>query len=160
MSKLWSPPIETSAAEERILGRCAKRKIFIFLRRHRHQLFDAEFQAQLCSMYDERERGLPRLPPALLCMATLLQAALDVPDHEAVELTLDSRRWRMVLDFDGLEKPAYSQGSLFNFRERLIAHDMDKVLLDRTVALARETRGYSATRLRAAFHLLGEKAAA
>jgi len=151
MSNLWSPPIETTAAEERILRRCAKRKIFIFLRRHRHQLFDAEFQAQLCAMYDERERGLPRLPPALLCMATLLQAALDVPDHEAVELTLDSRRWRMVLDFDGLEKPAYSQGSLFNFRERLIAHDMDKVLLDRTVALARETRGYSATRLRAAF---------
>jgi hypothetical protein len=102
-------------------------------------------------MYDERERGVARIHPVLLCMATLLQAALDVPDHEAVELTLDSRRWRMVLDFDGVEKPAYSQGSLFNFRERLIANDMDKVLLDRTVRLARETRGYSAARLRAAF---------
>lgn len=151
MSKLWSPPIETSSAEERILRRCAKRKVFIFLRRHRHALFDADFQAQLWSMYDERERGMPRISPALLCMATLLQAALDVPDHEAVELTLDSNRWRMVLDFHETEKPAFSQGTIFNFRERLMAHDMDKVLLDRTVQLARETRSYSATQLRAAF---------
>ncbi len=151
MSKLWAPAVETSAGEERILKRCKKRKIFVFLRHHRHILFDETFQTQLLSMYSERERGLPRVAPAILCMATLLQAALDVPDHEVVELTLDSARWRMVLDYHKTERPAFSQGTLFNFRERLIAHDLDKALLDRTVELARTTRGFSATRLRAAF---------
>jgi len=151
MPAFWSPPLDVSPAEERILSRCGKRKIFVFLRRHRHELFDDEFQARLIAMYADRERGMARVPPALLCMATLLQAALDVPDHEAVELTLDSARWRMVLDFEGTEKPAFSQGTLFNFRERLMKHDLDKVLLERTVQLARKTRSYSPTRLRAAF---------
>ena len=151
MTKRWKPPVETTLAEERILRRCSKRKIFVFLRRYRHLLFDEPFQEQLWSMYSERERGRSRVHPATLCMATLLQAALDVPDHEAVELTLDSARWRMVLDFHGEHAPAFSQGTLFNFRERLIKHDMDQVLLQRTVDVARQTRGFSSTRLRAAF---------
>jgi len=151
MPKLWSAPVELSSLEERIASRCRKRKIFVFLRAHRHELFDAEFQAQLWSMYSEHERGRARVHPVLLCLASLLQAALDVPDHEAVELTLDSRRWRMVLNHHDDDRPAFSQGTLFNFRERMIEREMDKVLFERTVTLARGTGGFGAKRLRAAF---------
>src|SRR5713101_6880071 len=48
-------------------------------------------------------------------------------------------------------KAPFSQGALFNFRQRLIAHDLDRRLLERTVELARQTRGFSDKALRAAF---------
>lgn len=101
-------------------------------------------------MYGEVERGKARVDPALLAMVTVLQAALDVPDHEAVDLTLD-RRWQMVLDHWDDEHAPFSQGTVFNFRQRLIQHNMDRVLLERTVELARELGGFSASRLKMAF---------
>ena len=47
------------------------------------------------------------------------------------------------------EQPPFSQGTLYNFRMRLIAHDLDKRLLERTVALAEKTGGFGARQLRA-----------
>jgi hypothetical protein len=43
----------------------------------------------------------------------------------------------MVLGGLGTTMPAFSQGALQAFRERLIAHEMDRALLERTVALVR-----------------------
>jgi hypothetical protein len=43
----------------------------------------------------------------------------------------------MVLDCMGAVEPPFSQGGLQAFRERMIAHEMDRVLLDRTVSLVR-----------------------
>jgi transposase len=40
MALSWLPAVDTSEAEERILARCKKAKLFVFLRRHRHELFD------------------------------------------------------------------------------------------------------------------------
>ncbi len=62
----------------------------------------------------------------------LLQAALGFPDHEVVDLTLMDRRWPMVLDCTGIEEPLFSQGTFFNSRERIIAHDLDKVIFEKT----------------------------
>src|SRR3989442_11418219 len=59
------------------------------------------------------------------------------------------KRWQVVLDCLGAEPPPCSQGTLCNFRMRLIAHDLDKSLLDRTVALAEQTGGCGARQLRA-----------
>ena len=56
-----------------------------------------------------------------------------------VELTVVDLRVQMVLDCLGAAKPAFSQGALLDFRERLIRTDMDRRLLERTVELARET---------------------
>jgi hypothetical protein len=60
------------------------------------------------------------------------------------------KRWQMVLDYLGAEQPPFSQGTLLHFRMRLIAHNLDKVLLERTVALAEKTGGFGARQLRAA----------
>jgi len=151
MSLLWSPPIETTSQEDKILSRCKKAKLFVFLRMNRHRLFGEAFQQKLAAMYSGRSAGKPPVPPALLAMVTLLQAAMDVSDEDAVEFAVMDRRWQMLLDTLGSDEAPFSQGSLFNFRERLIAHDLDELLLDRTVELARETRGFSAKALRAAF---------
>jgi hypothetical protein len=48
----------------------------------------------------------------------------------------------MVLGCLGATEPPFSQGALPAFRERLIAHDMDRRLLERTVELARATKEF------------------
>lgn len=151
MSLLWSPPNETSLAEDKILGRCKKSRLYVFLREHRHELFDQSFQCELIGMYPERRHGREIVAPALLAMATLLQAWEGLSDQDAVESAVMDRRWQMLLNTLGSDEPPFSQGALFNFRQRLIAHDMDRRLLERTVQLARQTRGFGHTALRAAF---------
>ena len=86
------------------------------------------------------ERELDALvAPALLSMVVLLQAYTKASDAEAVELSVVDARWQMVLDVAGDDEPPFSQGALQAFRQRLIAHDMDRRLLERTVELAKQT---------------------
>lgn len=151
MDTIWTTETVLSGLEERIVRRCGKRRVFVFLRELRHRIFDEEMQGRLATAYGNVERGKERVPPAQLAMALLLQAALDVPDHEVVELTVMDRRWQMVLGCLNAEEPLFAQGTLYNFRERMIEHGLDRDLFDKTVALARETGGFSATHLRAAF---------
>jgi len=123
------------------------RKLFGFLRAHRSELFDAAFQDELATMYRDSGAGKEPLPPALLAMATLLQAYHGISDAEAVEMTVVDLRWQLVLDVLGADEPAFSQGALFDFRERLIRHDMDRRLLERTVALAERTGAFDPKKL-------------
>lgn len=118
------------------------RKLLGFLRVHRRRLFDDVFQAELATMYRDTGAGKVPVPPALMAMATLVQAYFAVSDAEMVELTVVDLRVQMVLDCLGADTPAFSQGALCDFRERLIRTDMDRRLLERTVELARETGGF------------------
>ena len=48
----WHPSTTLSKREERLMKRLTRtRKLFGFLRMHRHELFDDGFQAELESMY-------------------------------------------------------------------------------------------------------------
>jgi hypothetical protein len=139
----WNPKRETTRQEEFLLKRLHRtRKLFGFLRRHRHELFDDGFQTELESMYRNTGAGEDPVPPALLAMVLLLQSYLGTSDAEAVELAVVDLRWQMVLGCLGATEPPFSQGALQGFRERLIAHDMDRRLLERTVELARATREF------------------
>jgi len=151
MPLLWSPPVKTSRAEDVVLKRCKKRKIFVFLRLHRHEIFDDELQSKLGAAYGKRRGGEERVPPAQLAMAALLQAAFNVPDHEVPELTVMDRRWQMVLDCSDSEEPPFGQTTVYRFRKRMIEHGLDKLLFDKTVELAKKTGAFGAARLRAAF---------
>jgi hypothetical protein len=148
---LWSPPQDLSPTEEKIAARAAKKKkLLVFLREMRTELFEPAFQEELAGMYRQTGAGKPPVPPALLAMATLLQAYTGVGDQEAVELTLDSKRWQLVLDGLGAEEPLFSPGALFDFRMRLMNTGMDRRLLERTVELARTCGGFDAKTLRLA----------
>ncbi|HTP26408.1 MAG TPA: IS1182 family transposase [Anaeromyxobacteraceae bacterium] len=139
----WDPKRETTRQEEFLLKRLHRtRKLFGFLRRHRHELFDDGFQRELESMYRNTGAGEDPVPPALLAMVVLLQSYLGTSDAEAVELAVVDLRWQMVLGCLGATEPPFSQGALPAFRERLIAHDMDRRLLERTVELARSTKEF------------------
>jgi hypothetical protein len=56
----WSPPIEPSAAEQTVIGGVRRAKLFVFLRLHRHEVFDEQFQAELGRIY----RDSPSWPAA------------------------------------------------------------------------------------------------
>jgi len=138
----WKPAVACSAREERILKLAKQRKLFGFLRRQRHLLFDDAFQEELEGMYRNTGAGSPPVPPALMCMALLLQGYSRVSDHDAVFRAGVDAAWQMVLGCLGAEEAPFSQGGLQQFRERLIAHDMDRRLLERTVELARKTKEF------------------
>jgi hypothetical protein len=134
----WSPPVELSKQESMLMKRLTRvRALFGFLRLHRHELFDAELQGQLSDMYRQTGAGEPPCPPALMGMAVLLQGYIGASDAEAVEMAVVDLRWQMVLGCLGATEPPFSQGALQSFRERLIAHEMDRVLLEKTAALVR-----------------------
>jgi hypothetical protein len=148
---MWNPPIALTPEEQKIAARTRKtRKLFVFLRERRHELLDADVQNMLAQSYSAEPGGQAPVEAGMLALATLLQAYCHVSDRDAVELTVMDKRWQMVLDCLGAEQPPFSQGTLFNFRTRLIAHNLDKTLLDRTVALAEKTGGFGARQLRAA----------
>jgi hypothetical protein len=83
-------------------------------------------------------------------MVTLLQAYTQTGDAEAVTAAEVDQRWQLVLDCLGCAHAPFSQGALVKFRERMIAHDLDQKLLDRTVALAKAHGGFGWQALRAA----------
>jgi hypothetical protein len=144
----WNPPIEVNRQEAYLLKRCqSKRRLFAFLRENRHQIFSDEFQRELESMYRDTGAGKEAQCPAMMACALILQGYLGVSDADAVELSVADLRWQMVLGRLGQEEPAFSQGALFDFRERLIAHDMDRRLLERTAEIARCTKGFDSKKL-------------
>lgn len=139
----WNPRQESTKEEEYLLKRLKRnKKLFAFLRENRQELFDEEFQAELASMYRETGAGKEPVTPALMAMAVLLQEYAGVSDAEAVELTVMDKRWQLVLDRLGETSPAFSQGAFWDFRARLIRHDMDRRLLERTRELAHKTKGF------------------
>jgi hypothetical protein len=139
----WRPKQELSEQEERIIERMKRTgKLFAFLRRHRHELFDEAFQAELETMYRQTGAGKEPLPPALMAMATLLQGYLSASDATMVELTVFDLRVQMVLDCLGHSEPAFSQGALCDFRHRLIRSNMDRRLLERSVEVAMGQREF------------------
>jgi hypothetical protein len=141
--KRWAPPVATTRKEQLLLKRLTRtKKLFAFLRMHRHELFNDVFQEELESMYRSTGAGREALPPAVLCMVSLLQAYTGASDAEAVELTVVDARWQMVLDCLGAESPLISQGALPAFRARLIDAGLDRRLLERTVELAKETKEF------------------
>ncbi len=144
----WRPPIELSATEQSIVMRIRRAKLFVFLRQHRHDVFDEAFQQELAGLYQESQRGQPPVPPALLALATILQAYTGVSDDEVIEASTMDRRWQLVLDCVDTEKPPFSKGTLIAFRKRLIEVNMDQRLIERTIEVARETGAFGTGALR------------
>ena len=147
---VWRPPVEPSPAEQAVIKVVRRGKLFVFLRLHRHELFDEEFQAELAGAYADSPKGQPPVPPAQLALATLLQAYTRVSDDEVIEAAVTDRRWQLVLDCLGAEEPPFAKGTLVGFRKRLIEKNLDRVLVERSVRLAAATKGFGPRALRAA----------
>ncbi len=148
--EVWRPPVEPSPAERAVIKAVRRAKLFVFLREHRHELFDEEFQAELAEACVDSPKGQPPVPPARLALATILQAYTGVSDDEVIEATVMDRRWQLVLDCLDAEHAPFAKGTPVGFRGRLIEKNLDRRLVERTVELAARTGGFGARALRAA----------
>ena len=132
----WRPPVALSPAEQQIVKQIRRARLFVLLRQRRHELFSEEFQVELAELYADSSKGQPPVAPAQLALALILQAYTGASDDEVIEATVMDRRWQLVLDCLDAEQPPFSKGTLFNFRTRLIQADLDRRLVEATVALA------------------------
>ena len=146
----WQPPIELSALEQSIVKRIKRAKLFTFLRQYRHQIFNEEFQEELSKLYADSDIGHPPVPPAQLALTTILQAYTGASDAEAIEALIMDRRWQLVVNCLNCEIAPFSQATLVRFRSALIIQGLDRRLIERTVELAEQTKGFGSKQLRAA----------
>jgi len=144
---LWQPPVELSETERAIIKRIRRAKLFVFLRRNRHVIFDEALQGEMAATYSE---GQPPIAPAQLGLAVLLQAYTGVSDDEVIEACQMDRRWQLVLDCLECEHAPFSKGTFVAFRERLIAHQLDRRLVEQTVKIAAQNGGFGSRQLRGA----------
>lgn len=142
--------IDANAERERqvaeSLGRASR--FYRFLWEIRDELFADGFEEELMKSYVPR--GQQPCPPAMLSMVMLLQRYEGIGDADAVETAANDRRWQLVLGTLNAPGAAFGQGTLFRFRMRMIAHDLDKKLVDRTVELAKQTGKFGWKNLRVA----------
>lgn len=144
----WNPPVRLMPQEKLILKHLKRtRKLFAFLRKHRHEIIDDKLQRDLEETYRDTGAGKEPNPPAMMVIASIMQAYERVSDARAVQLSALDKSWQLVLGNLGSDDPAFSQGALFEFREKLIANDLDKRILERTARIARSTKGFDAKRL-------------
>ena len=147
----WIFPIELSKKEEKICARLKQSgKLFTFLRKYRHLIFTDEINQKLLSMYVDYPRGKPIVSPTLLAMVSILQAYEQLSDASAVLETMFDQRWQMVLGCLGSEESIFSQGTLCDFRHRLVKHNLDTMLLEQTVEVAKQVGGFCYKQLRIA----------
>jgi len=144
----WKPSSDRSEEEAVAKRLRASSKFYRFLWEVRGELFDPAFEKQLIECY--APRGQAPCPPALLAMVMLLQRYDGLSDADAVDAAENDRRWQLVLGTLGNDTSPFGQGSLVRFRTRMIAHDLDKLLVERTVALAKKTKKFGWQRLRVA----------
>jgi hypothetical protein len=78
--------------------RIRRAKLLIFLREHRNEVFDTALQEELAALYPDSPRGQPPVAPALLAMATILQAYTGASDDEVIEASVMDRSFQLVLD--------------------------------------------------------------
>jgi hypothetical protein len=96
------------------MKRIKRAKLFVFLRQHRHTLFDGAFQEQLATIYKDAPQGQPPIPPAQVALATILQAYTGLSDDEVIEATLETGAgnwcWTVsILRLRRLVKPPWSR---------------------------------------------------
>ncbi len=145
----WKPSANRKREQAVADGLRRASKFYVFLWSIREELFDDAFQDELISAYDPR--GQEPCPPAMLAMVMLLQRYQVPSDAAAVDEAENDQRRQLVLGTLGKKRAPFGQGTLVRFREKLIAHNLDKRLVDRTVELAKKTKRFGWKQLRVAF---------
>ena len=138
----------TAAAEKVAAGLRPASKFYGFLWEIRDELFADGFEEELMATYEPR--GQEPCPPALLAMVLLLQRYDGLSDADAVDAAENDRRWQLVLSTLGDDKVPFGQGTLVRFRLRMIANDLDKKLVERTIEIAKRSKKFGWKKLRVA----------
>src|SRR5215468_6429842 len=90
--------------------------------------------AQFAALFPTR--GQPAASPARLALATLLQFAEGLSDRQAADAVRSRIDWKYVLGL-ALTDPGFDHTVLSEFRSRLIAGEVETLLLDALLTVAR-----------------------
>jgi len=82
-------------------------------------------------------QGRPSIPPSILAKILLLAYRTGLSDREAMEAVRFDLRWKVALGLP-LDHAGFHPTSLVKFRARLILHGKERVVFERSLALARE----------------------
>jgi hypothetical protein len=91
------------------------------------RLADLVDDAAFADLYEERGRAA--IPPSVLALVTLFQFIEDVPDREAARLVVLRLDWKYALHL-ALDDPGFNYSCLSYFRQRLLAHDQERLVFD------------------------------
>jgi len=149
MATRWTPPIEPSPRELKLLARFKNTgKLFGFLRQQRHELFDEEMQAKLETIHATAPRGTEPVPAAQLVMAMLLQAYTRCSDEEAIRRAEMDLAWKLVLGTLDQDEAPFRKTTLVDARRLLIERQLDLVVLRRTAELAAGSKLFDPKKLK------------
>jgi transposase len=81
--------------------------------------------------------GRPSIPPSQLAKVLLLQYRTGASDEQAMEAVAWDLRWKIALGLP-VDHQGWHPTSLTKFRARLLLHRLERVALERTLALAEE----------------------
>jgi transposase len=82
-------------------------------------------------------RGRPSIPPSLLAKILLLAYRTGLSDRQAMEAVRFDLRWKVALGLP-LDHEGFHPTSLVKFRARLLLHGKERVVFERSLALAHE----------------------
>jgi transposase len=82
-------------------------------------------------------RGRPSIPPSTLAKVLLLAYRCGLSDRQAMEAVRFDLRWKVALGLP-LDHEGFHPTSLVKFRARLLLHGKERVVFERSLALARE----------------------
>ena len=93
---VWLPLAAPAPVELAVIKAVRRARLFVFLRLHRHELFDEPFQAELAQEYAASPRRSPgaRRPG---CAGDDAAGLVRGSDEEVIEATVRDRRWQLVL---------------------------------------------------------------
>src|SRR5215217_3436113 len=92
--------------------------------------------ADFAECYSSR-MGRPSIPPSQLARVMLLQHRTGVSDEQAMEAVAWDLRWKVALGLP-VDHGGWHPTSLTKFRARLLLHRLERLALERSLALAEE----------------------
>ncbi|HEX6489920.1 MAG TPA: IS1182 family transposase [Gaiellaceae bacterium] len=126
---LSTMPADTAAVGGRVLGEGDPYRVL------GDRLADLITDDQFAELYDAR--GRHAISPSVLALVTLFQFVEDVPDREAARLVAVRLDWKYALRLP-LDASSFDFTCLCYFRQRLLAHDRDRLVFDTLLGRLRD----------------------
>jgi transposase len=111
----------------------AENSIYSLLAKHGDRIVrDADFAECYSAKW-----GRPSIAPSLLAKVLLLAYRNGLSDRRAMEALRFDLRWKVALDLP-IDHPGFHPTSLVKFRARLLLHGKERIVFERSLALATE----------------------
>jgi Transposase DDE domain/Transposase domain (DUF772) len=131
-----SPQDKLFAADHVYLDFVGRDTLYGYMAQNREQLFrDEDFAALYCP-----DNGRQSVPPSLAVSLLFLRAYEGVSFAEAVERTKYDLRWKVALGLE-MEEVPMQKSALQEFEAKLVLHEMEEPILQKSIAEARRA-GY------------------